>query len=672
MFSVIAIIASVCLYGVSNTRKLSVIASILVSLYGCHQRPESKGSAPAVSVQPAAGYMGSDGCRSCHPMAYETWSASYHRTMTQLPSPQTVLGTFNVTLEREEGRWQLSESNGRYLATYRGKNGVTQHGEVKLLTGSHHLQNYWVAHEKGWLVQLPWVWWIKARRWIPVEVSFLRPPPKGVEPPTIWNDECVFCHTTQGYRGAGRAAESTMSGATELGIACEACHGQAQSHASRYRLPWNRYLGWLNRPRAHIEAPAAPVDRSNAICGQCHGLFAHLQSRERDINGDPYRVGAPDTDQRVFLRLKPSVLRGQLPVLGRRIETAGHHGVAKLGARDVRIVGLAPDGIYLAGEDWLTGRRILSIESSDIEGRLRSFTGGAFLAVTEWSGDAWRHALSAIGYGDVAFKAYDWNAFWDDGTMRTAGRALNGMVDSECASKGGLTCSTCHQMHGQESDDQLKAGFRGNLACAGCHPEHSENPSAHSHHRAGSAGNECQNCHMPHTTYGLLGATRAHRIDNPRPAFMESKGRPNACNLCHMDRSVGWAQSWVDQWYPAADKSEQQKSTLTHNTSDGVPAGLQWLLAGDPAQRAISTWHLQWAPTRTTSHTDRWIDQLIPILTADPYAAVRGIFEQVLWQTRPTVNYDFTERSTMPLIFDDPVFEQLLKKRSRRDVTIAE
>ena len=256
-------------------------------------------------------------------MAYETWSASYHRTMTQLPSPQTVLGTFNVTLEREEGRWQLSESNGRYLATYRGKNGVTQHGEVKLLTGSHHLQNYWVAHEKGWLVQLPWVWWIKARRWIPVEVSFLRPPPKGVEPPTIWNDECVFCHTTQGYRGAGRAAESTMSGATELGIACEACHGQAQSHASRYRLPWNRYLGWLNRPRAHIEAPAAPVDRSNAICGQCHGLFAHLQSRERDINGDPYRVGAPDTDQRVFLRLKPSVLRGQLPVLGRRIETAG-------------------------------------------------------------------------------------------------------------------------------------------------------------------------------------------------------------------------------------------------------------------------------------------------------------------------------------------------------------
>ena len=592
--------------------------------------------------------------------------------MTQLPTARTVLGTFNVTLDSDGGQWRLSESNGRYLATYDGKNGIMQQGEVKLLTGSHHLQNYWIAHEKGWLFQLPWVWWIKAQRWIPVEASFLRPPPKVVEPPTIWNDECVFCHTTQGYRGAGRAADSTMSGATELGIACEACHGQAQSHASHYRLPWNRYLGWLNRPQAHIEAPAAPIDRSNTICGQCHGLFAHLQSRERDLNGDPYKVGKPDTDQRVFLRLKPSVLDGRLPVLGQRAGVGGGYGVVRLGARDVRVVGLAPDGIYLAGDDWLTGRRVLSIESSEIEGRLQSFKGGAFLAVTEWPANGWRHALGALGYGGVAFKAYDWNAFWDDGTMRTAGRALNGMVDSACASQGGMTCSTCHQMHGQDPNDQLKVGFRGNIACAGCHPEHVADVPAHSHHRADSVGSECQNCHMPHTTYGLLGATRAHRIDNPEPAVMESRGRPNACNLCHMDRSVDWAQSWVDQWYSDVDKADKPKSSLIKDEGDDVPAGLKWLLAGDPAQRAIATWHLQWKPTRTTAQTDRWIDQLRPILIADPYAAVRGIFEQVLWQIRPAVNYDFTKPSKMPLVFDDPVFEQLFNRRSRRVVTIAE
>ena len=156
-------------------------------------------------------------------------------------------------------------------------------------------------------------------------------------------------------------------------------------------------MGWLNRPQAHIEAPAAPIDQSNTICGQCHGLFAHLQSRERDLNGDPYKVGKPDTDQRVFLRLKPSVLDGRLPVLGQRAGVGGGYGVVRLGARDVRVVGLAPDGIYLAGDDWLTGRRVLSIESSEIEGRLQSFKGGAFLAVTEWPANGWRSRWAHLG-----------------------------------------------------------------------------------------------------------------------------------------------------------------------------------------------------------------------------------------------------------------------------------
>ncbi|MFO7565230.1 MAG: hypothetical protein R6X02_21480 [Enhygromyxa sp.] len=29
------------------------------------------------------GFVGSKRCQSCHPRAYETWHASWHRTMTQ-------------------------------------------------------------------------------------------------------------------------------------------------------------------------------------------------------------------------------------------------------------------------------------------------------------------------------------------------------------------------------------------------------------------------------------------------------------------------------------------------------------------------------------------------------------------------------------------------------------
>src|SRR5258705_5821021 len=40
------------------------------------------------------GYTSSDTCRACHPDEYQSWHRSYHRTMTQLPSRETVRGNF--------------------------------------------------------------------------------------------------------------------------------------------------------------------------------------------------------------------------------------------------------------------------------------------------------------------------------------------------------------------------------------------------------------------------------------------------------------------------------------------------------------------------------------------------------------------------------------------------
>lgn len=38
-----------------------------------------------------AGFATSDTCRSCHPSQYQSWHDSYHRTMTQAATPETVL-----------------------------------------------------------------------------------------------------------------------------------------------------------------------------------------------------------------------------------------------------------------------------------------------------------------------------------------------------------------------------------------------------------------------------------------------------------------------------------------------------------------------------------------------------------------------------------------------------
>src|SRR5262252_9384845 len=56
------------------------------------------------------GFATSGTCRACHPSQYASWHASYHRTMTQLATPVTVLTSFDgVTVEVE--REALAERN---------------------------------------------------------------------------------------------------------------------------------------------------------------------------------------------------------------------------------------------------------------------------------------------------------------------------------------------------------------------------------------------------------------------------------------------------------------------------------------------------------------------------------------------------------------------------------
>ena len=51
-------------------------------------------------VEPSDSYVGSRYCIKCHADQHASWDESYHQSMTQLPSEETVLGDFNeVTLQ---------------------------------------------------------------------------------------------------------------------------------------------------------------------------------------------------------------------------------------------------------------------------------------------------------------------------------------------------------------------------------------------------------------------------------------------------------------------------------------------------------------------------------------------------------------------------------------------
>ena len=127
---------------------------------------------------------------------------------------------------------------------------------------------------------------------------------------------------------------------------------------------------------------------------------------------------------------------------------------------------------------------------------------------------------------------------------------------------------------------------------------------------------------MPHTSYALLKAIRNHYLDSPSVRVSVKAGRPNACNLCHLDKTLAWTADYLNQWY---DIPRPKLSSAQRDTS----AALLWLLSGDPGQRVLAAWHMGWQPAQKASG-DQWQAPFVAQLLEDPYDAVRYVAQRSL------------------------------------------
>lgn len=552
-----------CRAGVTGRRLALSAAVVTVSgaLAGWMTRPEAAplGREDHLPEQRLEnGYVSSASCRSCHPGRHASWRHSFHRSMTQRASAGTVLAPFDDVRLQSRGRsYHLTREGGRFYAelvdpdwelqtSRRGINPmrVADPPRIKraivLTTGSHHYQAYWISGRDGnMLRQLPFVYLLKERRWIPREDAFLFPPEAGRQF-AVWNSVCIQCHSVAGQPMHDRTSNALLSRVAEFGIACEACHGPGGDHVRRHRNPLERYQShWGTGGDGTIVNPA-DLDhrRSSEVCGQCHAAF---YPKDNDEWWD--------------------------------------HGYSR---------------VYRPGEPLEESRNLLHYGKEPGEGRLAKWLKGM--------------------PGGMEGK------FWPDGTCRVGGREFLAMRMSPCYVRGEMSCLSCHAMHDYEDrDDQLKPGMRGNAACTQCHAEERfrSQLSTHTHHAAGSAGSLCYNCHMPHTSYALFKGIRSHRVESPRAASSPPDGRPNACNLCHLDRSQQWTSERLADWYG------QQRQTLPPEERR-VAAGALWTLKGNAAQRALAAWHFGWKPAQRASGTG-WMPPFLAGLLDDPYSAVRLI-----------------------------------------------
>ena len=213
--------------------------------------------------------------------------------------------------------------------------------------------------------------------------------------------------------------------------------------------------------------------------------------------------------------------------------------------------------------------------------------------------------------------------FWPDGMVRVTGREYNGLLDTACFQRGKMSCLSCHSMHGyHDKNDQLAPRMETNDACLQCHDDFRDNLTAHTHHAADSTGSLCYNCHMPHTTYGLLSGIRSHQIDSPSVEAHLKTGRPNACNLCHLNQTLEWSSRHLTKWY-------DHRQPKLDNDDKSISAMLKMLLKGDAGQRAIAAWNMGWEPARKASGGNWQAPWLIRTMN-DPYAAVRYIAHKAL------------------------------------------
>lgn len=576
LFSLLALVATIPLLRVAHRsfRRAWPLALGLLAFYGTTLALWEPGGDPALQDAlpervEEGGFVGSEVCRSCHPDQYSSWHASFHRTMTQPATPKAVLADFDDVHLEDRGEVYNLERRG---------------------------DQFWVEMKALWraetadgrdLSRLPSLPRVRQRILMTTGSHHFQ---------TFWVKVPEFNGMFFQFPWYFQVAEQRWIPAADSFL-------KPPSPTPERTVMWNETcldchtVGGQPRLEVDERTMYSRVAELGIACEACHGPAAeHVRANRQPLRRYFYHFSdRPD----------PTIVNPSQLDASRGSSVCGQcHSVT--GPLD-------PQAWSIRGRSFRPGQKLE--ETRRIVRYSESMT-DPFLQ--QWL----RETPDALS-----------GRFWSDGTVRVAGREYNGLIESKCFQQGDLSCLSCHSMHESDANDQLAQGMEGDEACLPCHAGYLERISQHTHHAEDSTGSRCYNCHMPYTTFGLFTAMRAHRIDNPSVARSLSTGRPNACNLCHLDRSLMWAASRLSEWYG-------QPELAMNQTDQETSAALLWLLEGDAAQRAIAVWSMGWEPALAASGR-HWEAPFVAQLLSDPYSAVRFVAHRSLTHLPGYDSFDF-------------------------------
>ena len=262
--------------------------------------PRQEATAPVasgggVSVQGGAatavdsrGFVGDEGCRSCHAREFEGYMGTRHRLDSQLPTKDSIHGHFDAGRNTMESldpavRFRMEARAGAkgeafFETAIEGSKGheKTRTEQIGLVVGSGRKGQtylYWRGDE---LFELPVSYWTSLDRWVnsPGYVDGTADFDRGINP------RCLECHSTyfQVIQKPQPGFHYDRANFT-LGISCERCHGAGAEHVRMHTAGGtggNGSVGAESGAGANgvtLKMPPVGIERDRQIdvCAQCHG-----------------------------------------------------------------------------------------------------------------------------------------------------------------------------------------------------------------------------------------------------------------------------------------------------------------------------------------------------------------------------------------------------------------
>jgi len=522
---------------------------------------------PLVSRGVDPHFATSESCIECHQGQFETWKQSFHRTMTRDATPEFVKGNFDnatVTYQGIVSR-MTREGDGYFMETVDPQWAWRQAQTPQGLAGQTNppMKKFKVERVVG-------------SHWLQ-ECLHLKENGEFQRLPIMYHlGEKRWVHSNGSFLSPDSEDFWSQSRGANWNESCLYCHNTGVAK--------NPVKG----EKGNVVAYKSTVHELGISCEACHGPAGN--------HVDQQRAGAT-TDEPTDV-----VNPAKLSVARRDDVCARCHGA------------LVP-----------------KIQNWDLQTHRDPFAPGQELRAFNhvfWSEK--EQLLLATGksvQGSLKPDSKD-GRFWEDGTPLTTSLEYNAMALSGCYEKGlgKMSCLSCHGMHGADPNFQLKPKMNTNEACFQCHQEYRTKLAEHTRHGADSPGSQCVGCHMPKQVYSLMGAHRSHRIQIPDLASSLNSGKPHACNLCHLDQSLGWTQKELAKW-PHGSKHAAGRLSTADST---MASSLVTMIQGDARSRVIFAAAFSEPAARKASGDD-WYGVFLPrLMQIERYPAVRYLAKKAL------------------------------------------